>query len=84
MLTRRDFVASVALLPLSAAAPRSALKTALNAYSFNKLLNDSMKGRGPGVTLVQVLELSRPLSGNAPIMARNTGFASAFRTMVIF
>ena len=35
-----------------------ALKTALNAYSFNKLLNDSIKGRGPGVTLVQVLEFA--------------------------
>jgi hypothetical protein len=28
------------------------------AYSFNKLLNDSIKGRGPGVTLVQVLEFA--------------------------
>jgi len=58
MLTRRDFIASAALLPLSAAAPHSALKTALNAYSFNKLLNDSIKGRGQGVTLVQVLEFA--------------------------
>ena len=59
MLTRRDFVASAALLPLSAAAAqRPVLKIALNAYSFNKLLNDSIKGRGPGVTLVQVLEFA--------------------------
>jgi sugar phosphate isomerase/epimerase len=58
MLTRRDFIAGAALLPLSTAAQRPALKTALNAYSFNKLLNDSIKGRGPGVTLVQVLEFA--------------------------
>src|SRR5262245_35466291 len=32
------------------------LKVGLNAYSFNKLLNDNIKGRGAGVTLVQVLE----------------------------
>jgi sugar phosphate isomerase/epimerase len=57
MLTRRGFLAGAALLPLSAA-QRPALKTALNAYSFNKLLNDSVKGRGPGVTLVQVLEFA--------------------------
>ena len=56
MLTRRGFIAGAALLPLSAKPP--ALKTALNAYSFNKLLNDSIKGRGPGVTLVQVLEFA--------------------------
>lgn len=34
------------------------LKVSLNAYSFNKLLNDSIKNRGPGVTLLQVLEFS--------------------------
>lgn len=38
----------------SAAEPQ--LKTALNAYSFNKLLNDSLKQRGPGITLLQVLD----------------------------
>src|SRR3954468_16358020 len=32
------------------------LKTALNAYSFNRLLNDSIKNRGGGVTLLQVLD----------------------------
>jgi sugar phosphate isomerase/epimerase len=60
MLTRRDFVTSAALLPFSdaGAALRPALKTGLNAYSFNKMLNDSIKGRGAGVTLVQVLEFA--------------------------
>jgi len=32
------------------------LKLALNAYSFSKLLNDSVKNRGPGVTLVELLD----------------------------
>ena len=32
------------------------LKVSLNAYSFNKLLNDSIKNRGGGVTLLQVLD----------------------------
>jgi len=32
------------------------LKVALNAYSFSKLLNDSIRNRGVGVTLIQVLE----------------------------
>jgi sugar phosphate isomerase/epimerase len=59
MLTRRDLLKSATLLPSAAvAAQRAALKTGLNAYSFNKLLNDSVKGRGPGVTLLQVLEFA--------------------------
>jgi sugar phosphate isomerase/epimerase len=37
---------------------RPLLKVSLNAYSFNKLLNDAIKERGPGVTLVQVLEFA--------------------------
>lgn len=32
------------------------LKTSLNAYSFSKLLNDYIKGRGPGMTLLQLLD----------------------------
>jgi sugar phosphate isomerase/epimerase len=39
----------------SDAKPRQ-LKVALNAYSFNKMLNDSIKNRGPGITLVEVLD----------------------------
>ena len=32
------------------------LKTSLNAYSFNKLLNDQIKGRGKGMTLFELLD----------------------------
>jgi sugar phosphate isomerase/epimerase len=34
------------------------LKTSLNAYSFARLLNDNLKNRGPGVTLIQVMEFA--------------------------
>lgn len=34
------------------------LKTSLNAYSFNNMLNDHLQHRGPGVTLPQVLEFA--------------------------
>ena len=34
------------------------LKTSLNAYSFARLLNDNLKHRGPGVTLIQVMEFA--------------------------
>jgi sugar phosphate isomerase/epimerase len=33
-----------------------ALKTSLNAYSFNKLLNDQLKNRGPGISLMDLLD----------------------------
>ncbi len=59
---RRDFLKSTSLAPFCAgalaAAQRPTLKTALNAYSFNKLLNDAIKGRGEGVTLIQVMEFA--------------------------
>lgn len=59
-ITRREFIGSASLLTLGAAAgaPAGQLKIALNAYSFNKLLNDAIRGRGEGVTLVQVLEFA--------------------------
>jgi sugar phosphate isomerase/epimerase len=47
---------------LAVAAPQAAkkksatLKVSLNAYSFNKLLNDAIRGRGEGVTLMQLLD----------------------------
>ncbi len=34
------------------------LKVSLNAYSFNKLLNDNIRGRGPGITLPALLEFA--------------------------
>jgi sugar phosphate isomerase/epimerase len=32
------------------------LKTSLNAYSFNQLLNDQLKGRGKGISLLELLD----------------------------
>jgi sugar phosphate isomerase/epimerase len=70
--SRRNFLTRTALLQLGAAVgigstaafaqtpikrvggPR--LKVSLNAYSFNKALNDNIKGRGKGVTLFDVLD----------------------------
>src|SRR5438067_7032096 len=34
----------------------SSLKVSLNAYSFSKLLNDQIKHRGPGVSLLDLLD----------------------------
>jgi sugar phosphate isomerase/epimerase len=34
----------------------SRLKTSLNAYSFNKSLNDQIKGRGKGISLMELLD----------------------------
>jgi sugar phosphate isomerase/epimerase len=54
------FGAALACFPAIAQGPakRQALKTSLNAYSFNKTLNDRIKGRGEGITLIQVLEFA--------------------------
>jgi sugar phosphate isomerase/epimerase len=58
-LNRRDFFkGALAFGALNALAARSALKTSLNAYSFNKMLNDNIKGRGEGITLIKVLEFA--------------------------
>jgi sugar phosphate isomerase/epimerase len=56
MVNRRQFIAlcTTAL----AAKPGGALQTSLNAYSFNKMLNDNIKGRGEGITLVKVMEFA--------------------------
>ena len=62
-LSRRTFLKGISLLPLGAAAmaqkpakmPQT-LKVSLNAYSFNKLLNDNIRGRGEGVTLMQLVD----------------------------
>ncbi len=66
VINRRSFIQSVAVAPLVVAATAApakrtghpTFKISLNAYSFNKLLNDSIKGRGEGITLVQVLEFA--------------------------
>lgn len=66
-LNRRLFLKNAALMPLCAALDaqaqtkrpgRQVLKTSLNAYSFNKMMNDNIKGRAEGITLVQVMEFA--------------------------
>jgi sugar phosphate isomerase/epimerase len=61
-LNRRNFIKTTALLPICAAAQnkskRPVLKVSLNSYSFNKLLNDSIRGRSEGITLLQVVEFA--------------------------
>ena len=41
------------------------LKTSLNAYSFNKALNDQLKGRGKGVSLFDLLHICADLNFDA-------------------
>jgi len=58
---RRDFLKSVSIAGLAAtgvAAKTETLKVGLNAYSFNKLLNDAIRKRGPGITLDGVLDFA--------------------------
>lgn len=60
-IDRRNLIRGACLALAGDALARSAgdvLKTALNAYSFNKLLNDRIRGRGEGVTIFQVLEFA--------------------------
>lgn len=61
-LNRRDFLKTAALgtglASVSMAKPSQELKTSLNAYSFNKMLNDNIKGRGPGITLIAAMEFA--------------------------
>jgi sugar phosphate isomerase/epimerase len=62
MINRRTFLQSTVLLAgtraSAAPAKKRVLKTALNAYSFSKMLNDSLKGRGEGVTLLQLVDFA--------------------------
>jgi sugar phosphate isomerase/epimerase len=62
-MNRRDFLKNTAVLPVFAATglaqpKRVTLKTSLNAYSFNKLLNDLIRGRGEGISLIGVVEFA--------------------------
>jgi sugar phosphate isomerase/epimerase len=60
-LNRRDFLKSASIAAVTGAIGTAAvetLKTGLNAYSFNKLLNDAIRKRGPGITLDGVLEFA--------------------------
>jgi sugar phosphate isomerase/epimerase len=62
LISRRDILKGASLLACrgvaDAAVGRQVLKTSLNAYSFNKMLNDNIKGRGEGITLLQVMEFA--------------------------
>jgi sugar phosphate isomerase/epimerase len=59
-LNRRDFFKNTALAfgAANALIAKPVLRTSLNAYSFNKMLNDNVKGRGEGITLVKVMEFA--------------------------
>jgi sugar phosphate isomerase/epimerase len=62
-MNRRNFIRGASLLPLCAAAvaqkpAKPVLKTSLNAYSFNKLLNDAIRGRGEGTTLLKLADFA--------------------------
>ena len=59
-MNRRSFLkgTAAACAATAWAQKRTTLKTSLNAYSFNKLLNDAIRGRGEGITLIGVLEFA--------------------------
>lgn len=66
-MNRRNFLQGMSLIPLTglaAAAPQpskkkgAVLRTSLNAYSFNVLLNDAIRGRGEGTTLMKLLDFA--------------------------
>lgn len=66
LTNRRGFLkATAGLFPLSCKAlaepsksKPAKLRISLNAYSFNKLLNDAIRGRGEGVTLLQLCDFA--------------------------
>jgi sugar phosphate isomerase/epimerase len=59
-LSRRQFIGTALAARAASAqkAKKQEFKVSLNAYSFNKLLNDALKGRGEGITLIQVVEFA--------------------------
>ena len=70
LCSRRDFLKTAALFPLATTLPVTShaaiqppqrtgdpqLKLSLNAYSFARLLNDRLQGRGEGLSLQQLAE----------------------------
>jgi sugar phosphate isomerase/epimerase len=60
IVSRRQFIGTALAAGLASAqkAKKQEFKVSLNAYSFNKLLNDALKGRGEGITLIQVVEFA--------------------------
>ncbi|HEV1285276.1 MAG TPA: sugar phosphate isomerase/epimerase family protein [Bryobacteraceae bacterium] len=59
-VSRRHFIGTTLAAGLAAAQKPKKLeyKVSLNAYSFNKMLNDSIKGRAEGITLIKVIEFA--------------------------
>jgi sugar phosphate isomerase/epimerase len=59
MTSRRNFLQTAIALPILAnTAGTQKLRISLNAYSFNKLLNDAIRGRGAGTTLMKLLDFA--------------------------
>jgi len=59
-VSRRQFIGTALAAGLAVAqkSKKQEFKISLNAYWFNKMLNDSIKGRSEGVTLMQVVEFA--------------------------
>ncbi len=63
-VNRRSFIrnavgaAAASVVIAQTPSKKQTLKPSLNAYSFNKMLNDRIKGRGEGITLIQVMEFA--------------------------
>jgi sugar phosphate isomerase/epimerase len=59
-ISRRHFLGTALAAGLASAqkTKKQQFKVSLNAYSFNKMLNDAIKGRDKGVTLIEVMEFA--------------------------
>src|SRR5581483_2085928 len=61
MTSRRHFLqtaSAAGVAMLARAATSQELRVSLNAYSFNKLLNDAIRGRSEGTTLLKLLDFA--------------------------
>src|ERR1051326_2829423 len=58
MNRRRFLQTAIATAVLPSLKAASTLKVSLNAYSFNKLLNDAIRGRGEGTSLMKLLDFA--------------------------
>jgi sugar phosphate isomerase/epimerase len=59
-ISRRQFIGTALAARLASAqkSKKQQYKVSLNSYSFNKMLNDAIKGRDKGVTLLEVIEFA--------------------------
>jgi sugar phosphate isomerase/epimerase len=59
-VSRRQFMGTALAAGIVSAqkAKKQEFKVSLNAYSFNKMLNDTIKGRGEGITLPQMFDFA--------------------------